>query len=63
MIPASVTDIADFAFDKCNELTVIDFKGTKEQWEAIKKGDKWDFNTGNYKIYCKDGSIAKADVL
>ena len=35
-IPASVTKIEDSAFGYCNSLTTVNYKGTKEQWDAIK---------------------------
>ena len=58
-IPDSVTWIGACAFSLCDSLTSISFDGTVEQWNAIKKGDDWNYNTGNYTIYCTDGKIAK----
>lgn len=37
-IPESVTEIGFRAFEKCNKLT-INYKGTKAQWDALKKDD------------------------
>ena len=62
-IPDSVTSIGDSAFSGCTKLTEINFNGTKEQWEAIDKGENWDlemgiFNgVGRYFIHCADGEI------
>ena len=62
-IPDSVTSIGDSAFSGCTKLTEINFNGTKEQWEAIDKGENWDlemgiFNgIGRYFIHCADGEI------
>lgn len=54
-----VTSIGDGAFSGCSKLTNITFKGTTDEWKAIKKDYDWDFNTGNYTIYCTDGTISK----
>ena len=59
-IPDSVTEIKSNAFYGCINLTDIDYRGTKEQWEAIDKADDWDEDTGNYTIHCTDGDIAKS---
>ena len=58
-IPNSVTSIGESAFYYCSELTSITFNGTKEQWNAISKGKRWDYNAGSYTIYCSDGTINK----
>lgn len=58
-IPGSVTSIGSYAFFICSGLTRIDFSGTKAQWNAIKKGDYWSYNTGNFTVYCTDGTISK----
>lgn len=56
-IPNSVTNIDGAAFSGCRRLTSITFNGTKAQWDAIKKGNAWNNQTGNYTIYCIDGNI------
>ena len=38
-IPDSVTSIGNSAFSNCSSLTTVNFKGTKEQWDAIKIED------------------------
>jgi len=58
-IPNSVTSIDSKAFDWFMSLERINFDGTIEQWKAIKKYDNWNINTGNYTVYCTDGTIAK----
>lgn len=58
-IPDSVTSIDDSAFNNCQNLTSITFQGTKAQWNAIIKGCDWNADTGNYTVYCTDGSISK----
>ena len=58
-IPNSVTTIGDDAFLYCSRLTSINYNGTKAQWNAISKGSEWNWETGNYTIYCTDGNISK----
>ena len=58
-IPDSVTSIGDSAFEKCENLTSIYFKGTSAQWNAIKKGSYWNYDTGSYTVYCTDETIKK----
>ena len=49
-IPDSVTSIGSYAFYNCTSLTSITYGGTKTQWEAITKGDSWNFNTGSFTV-------------
>lgn len=55
----SVTSIEHQAFSFCSSLTSITFNGTTAQWKTIPNEDNWNYNTGNYTIYCTDGTIAK----
>ena len=58
-IPDSVITIDQFAFWGCSNLTNIAFDGTIEQWNDLNKGMDWDYSTGEYTIYCTNGTIAK----
>ena len=58
-LPDSVSVIGGYAFSNCSRLTRITFKGTIEQWNAIEFGSQWNSFTGDYTIYCTDGTIAK----
>lgn len=58
-IPDSVISIGDSEFESCSVLTSIYYNGTMEQWNAIDKGERWNFYTGNYTIVCSDGNISK----
>ena len=42
-IPDSVKSIGDFAFQKCNGLTSIKFRGSEAEWNAIEKGEYWNY--------------------
>ena len=59
IISGSVTTIGNDAFSSCDDLTSITFEGTVAQWLSIKKGSSWNSSTGEYTIYCTDGTIAK----
>ena len=39
-IPDSVTTIDDYAFGWCWSLTIVNYKGTEEQWGLISKGSE-----------------------
>ena len=58
-LSANTTSIGYLAFGDCSGLTNIIFEGTVEQWNAISFGTNWNYNTGEYTIYCTDGKIAK----
>ena len=58
-IPNSVTSIGEMVFYSCNSLISITFNGNKVKWNAISKGNNWDYDTGNYTIHCTDGDIEK----
>ena len=40
-IPKSVTNIGDDGFEGCDSLKTIEYKGSEEQWEWVKKGEYW----------------------
>ena len=50
VIPDSVISIGDNAFRFCSSLKYIYYSGTRSQWNAISKGDRWNDDTGNYTI-------------
>lgn len=58
-IPNSVISINTNAFS-CGSLTSIIFDGTQAQWKSITKWNSWDSDTGDYTIYCTDGTISKS---
>ncbi len=52
---------AERLFKDCVNLKEIHYAGTMTQWEDIGKISGWDRNTGDYIIYCTDGSIPKGE--
>ena len=62
VIPNKVTSIRNYVFYKCVNLETIYFFGSNEQWDAIEKGDGWDWNAGfdtsecKYALICIGGS-------
>ena len=57
-IPASVILIGPYAFDSCNELVEIKYKGTVEAWNAINKGEGWNRGVPATKVICSDGEVS-----
>ena len=63
-IPRSVRSIEYSAFNGCSYLSAISFKGTMEEWLAIEKDEEgWAEFTGEYKVYCSDGTLPKVSIL
>ena len=60
-IDNGVTSVGIGVFSDCDKLTRIDFNGTKAQWKAIKKGNNWSGNTGDFTVYCTDGTLSKSE--
>ena len=67
-IPDCVERIGNEVFKGCNELTSINYEGTKAQWKAIYKGVGWrglydcfyiNSESGSYIVHCTDGDIPK----
>ena len=57
-IPNSVTSIGSYTFYNCSSLVSINFQGTKDQWDTMYKGSKWDEKTGNYNVCFIDGTTS-----
>lgn len=57
-IPSSVTSIGGLAFAHGKSLTAVTYKGTKEQWGNVSKGDNWNLNTPpDAVVHCTDGDV------
>lgn len=57
IIPEGVAVIGNFAFELCVDLKDIYYKGSKAQWNEIRKGHYWDDKADKYTIHCIDGDI------
>ena len=53
----NVSHIEDNAFSGCERLKMIRFKGCKEQWNNIVKGELWNNASAISVIRCTDGDI------
>ena len=56
-IPDCITDIGSHVFCNCSNLTNVIFGGTKQQWNAISKGEHWYSTLYTIVVTCTDGSI------
>ena len=54
-LPAGLNDIGENAFQESG-IETINFKGTKEQWFKIDKGENWDGNKV-FVVHCSDGDV------
>ena len=50
-IPVGVT-LIDHAFHACPNLSIIEYEGTEEQWNAIRKYHAFNEDMGNYTVHC-----------
>ena len=55
IIPSSVTLIEDYAFYDCSSLRTITFAGTMEEWNRVKKVNRWRDGVPATKVVCSDG--------
>ena len=66
-IHAGVEKIGLYAFSHCTNLTRINFTGTIAQWKAISKAvskdGSWNDHSGDYKVYCSNGTLDKNNNL
>ena len=46
-----------YAFAYCTNLKIINFEGTKAEWNAISKGDNWNVGCGTITVYCTNGTV------
>lgn len=60
-LPHTLTSIGKYAFNLGNPNMIINYAGTMEEWNAVKKGDQWDYDSNgepmNFKVICTDGEI------
>lgn len=53
----NISYIGNYAFANCSSLSSIDFKGTKSQWNKMRKLKYWNFDSSIHAICCTDGNI------
>lgn len=58
VIPSSITTIGNNAFYYCSSLTTIEFEGTVEQWNAIRKVGNWNYGVPATEVICSDGTVS-----
>lgn len=58
-LPSTVKLLSEKAFDRCTALTTIQFGGTTEEWNSVRKINLWDNQTGNYTVVCTNGTLSK----
>ena len=56
-LPASIIKIEGEIITNCLSLETINFNGTKAQWNAINKDERWNFQAPAFVISCSDGMI------
>ena len=49
-LPVSVTEIGNYAFCDCQSLKEIHYAGTRKQWNALMKGNKWNIDVPEVKV-------------
>lgn len=54
-LDGNLKEIEEQAFYGCENLESINFIGTMEQWNKVKKGAGWDYGVKEYRVYCSDG--------
>lgn len=58
-IGKNVEMIGEHVFSWCGSLSTINYRGTKEKWNSIRKKLNWDNIARSYIIHCTDGDIPK----
>lgn len=58
-IGKNVEMIGEHVFSWCGSLSTINYRGTKEKWNSIRKKLNWDNIARSYIVHCTDGDIPK----
>ena len=57
VISDTVEYIGFFAFNGCDNLEVIEFEGTVEQWKNMQKDISWNHGISGVVVECTDGLV------
>ena len=49
--------IGEEAFRGCDNVTLINYAGTKKQWRQIEKNKDWAYGVICGEVYCEDGAV------
>ena len=60
-LPSTIEEIGASAFARTYALKVINFNGSKSDWEKIEKHDRWSAYIEVCTIRCTDGDIVVED--
>lgn len=60
-ISSSCKSIGEWAFQNCSSLQRIEFSGSINAWKRMRKHPTWDYDTPDYVVVCKDGTIKKSE--
>lgn len=57
VLPSTITKIYKEILTSCISLQKIDYAGTKAEWNAITKEERWNYRAPAFEVSCKDGII------
>lgn len=57
VLPASLERIKARILVACTSFKTIEYKGTKEQWNAVQKLESWNYMAPEFVVSCSDGNI------
>ena len=58
IIPSSVTTLEKQVLYGCTTLTSINYEGTMDEWNAVRKRLEWNYNVPATEVICSDGTVS-----
>ena len=58
ILPETISELEGMCFYNCENLTVVEYKGTVSQWNNIYKGFSCFYGSGVTEINCIDGTVS-----